>query len=389
MDSNKIKKIIFISFITMATFNMAHPVTPNLINTLGLPTYMFGVFYSTMAISNFVMSPIWGSISDIRGRKNIMIIGVVGYGISQLGFGFIPNQFIILIFRIMAGAMSVAFTTVSIAYITDISTEEERIKYMSYQTATISIAASVGALLGGFIGGYGYKYTFLVQFINCIISGAVIYFILDETVCIKSDKIKIYLKHLKPGKTYIDLSSTLGVMMVVMTLITISTTAYNSSINYYVESVLHMSTSINGMVMALAGVVALCMNLFVNPYLSKRVEDIKTIYISSAIAGISILLASLSSNIWFSLMMIIVFLAVSALITPIQQSLISKLAKNNYGEVIGIQGSFKAIGMVTGSLVSGFIFDYGNRLPFVLGGICCILVTSLLFGRSKNLKEQV
>lgn len=37
-----------------------------------------------------------------------MIIGVVGYGISQLGFGFIPNQFIILIFRIMAGAMSVA-----------------------------------------------------------------------------------------------------------------------------------------------------------------------------------------------------------------------------------------------------------------------------------------
>lgn len=92
----------------MATFNMAHPATPNLINTLGLPTYMFGVFYSTMAISNFVMSPIWGSISDIRGRKNIMVMGVVGYGISQLGFGFIPNQFLILIFRIMAGAMSVA-----------------------------------------------------------------------------------------------------------------------------------------------------------------------------------------------------------------------------------------------------------------------------------------
>ena len=27
MDKNKMKKILFINFITMATFNMAHPVT--------------------------------------------------------------------------------------------------------------------------------------------------------------------------------------------------------------------------------------------------------------------------------------------------------------------------------------------------------------------------
>ena len=39
MDKNKMKKILFINFITMATFNMAHPVTPSLINALSMPTY--------------------------------------------------------------------------------------------------------------------------------------------------------------------------------------------------------------------------------------------------------------------------------------------------------------------------------------------------------------
>ncbi len=46
---------------------------------------------------------------------------------------------------------------------------------------------------------------------------------------------------------------------------------------------------------------------------------------------------------------------------------------DNYGEVMGIQGSFKALGMVSGSLISGFIFDYGNKLPFIIGGISSLI----------------
>ena len=85
MDKNKMKKILFINFITMATFNMAHPVTPSLINALSMPTYMFGVLYSTMSIAHFVMSPIWGSMSDQKGRKRFLVIGVIGYGLGKAG----------------------------------------------------------------------------------------------------------------------------------------------------------------------------------------------------------------------------------------------------------------------------------------------------------------
>ncbi|MEF9991744.1 MAG: MFS transporter [Romboutsia sp.] len=379
MDKNKMKKILFINFTIMTIFNMAHPVTPTLINELNIPSYMFGVFYSTMAVAHFVMAPIWGSMSDIKGRKKFLILGVIGYGISQIGFGFSGKSGLILLFRILGGAMAVSFMTVIIAYVSDISTKEERVKYMAYHTATMSIGSSVGALLGGFIGSFGYKYTFLVQAILSILSGLLIYTIVEETIENKGEKAKLYLNHLKPGKKSIDLKSTIGIMMIVMTLITITTTSYNSTINYYIESVLNMPTTVNGMVMAIAGIVALIMNLVVNPKLNKRFDEKRSILGALIIAGLAIILASISKNIIVSILFLLVFIASSSLITPLQQSIVSKLAKDNYGQVMGIQGSFKAIGMIIGSLAAGFIFDYGNKLPFILGGVCCIIAFSIIY----------
>lgn len=378
MDKIKMRKILFINFITMATFNMAHPVTPSLINALSLPTYMFGVLYSTMAVSHFVMSPIWGSLSDQRGRKRFLVIGVIGYGISQLGFGFIESTPLILMFRITGGAMSVAFITTCVAYVSDISSKEERTKYMSYHTATTSIASSVGALMGGFSGNLGYKFAFFTQFILCLLVAGVIYFILDETIDKKPGKIEIYTKHLKKGNKSTSLNPTVSIMMIVMTLITIATTSYNSTINYYIESVLNMPTTVNGIVMAFAGVVALIMNLCINPYLSKKYNEKYTLIVACIVSGISMIVSSLFNNILISFMFIMVFVGSSALVTPIQQSIVSKLVKENYGEIMGIQGSYKAIGMIVGSLASGFIFDIGNKLPFILSGICCMTVCLLI-----------
>ena len=387
MDKNKMKKILFINFITMATFNMAHPVTPSLINALSMPTYMFGVLYSTMSIAHFVMSPIWGAMSDQKGRKRFLVIGVIGYGFSQLGFGFIGSTPLILFFRIAGGAMSVAFITTCIAYVSDVSSKEERTKYMSYHTATTSIASSAGALLGGFCGGYGYKLAFLAQFILCLVVAGIIYFMVDETIEKKDGKVEIYTKHLKKGNKGTKLNPMLGTMMIVMTLISIAATSYSSTINYYVESVLNMPTMVNGIVMAIAGVIALIMNVWLNPYLSKKFNESYTLIVTCVIAGISMLVASLFNNIILSFIFIMIFVGSSALVTPIQQSIVSKLAKDNYGEIMGIQGSYKAIGMIIGSLVSGFIFDLGNKLPFILSGICCLIVCVLVYRVS--FKEKI
>ena len=44
MYNKGIIKILTFNFLAMEIFNIAHPVTPTLINILGLPTYTFGIF---------------------------------------------------------------------------------------------------------------------------------------------------------------------------------------------------------------------------------------------------------------------------------------------------------------------------------------------------------
>lgn len=373
MERKNINKLLFINFITMATFNMAHPVTPKLINVLGLPTYMFGVFFSFMAIANFIMAPIWGAFSDQIGRKRFLIIGVIGYGVSQLGFGLSTSVAPILVFRLLGGGLSVCFVTVAVAAMTDLTNAKNRIQFLSYHTASLSLGSSVGALLGGLIGQQDYRYTFVAQFLFCTIIAGVIAMIFRESKEDATGQLKIYLGHLKLRANPMDCKGSLGAMIIVMALISITTTSYNSTINYYVESVLNMPTTVNGMVMAVAGLVALMMNLVINPYLGRRFDEYTTIKVVTFSAGISLIGASLMPNLVGSIAFLLIFVATSALIIPIHQSIVSQLAKNNYGEVMGIQGSAKAVGMIIGSLTSGFIFDIGNKLPFVFGGFCAVL----------------
>lgn len=387
IGKKNIKKLLFINFITMVAFNMAHPVTPMLINELGLPSYMFGVLFSFMALANFIMSPIWGSLSDQRGRKRFLVLGVVGYGISQIGFGYSTNIVAILIFRLMGGALSVCFVTTAVAYMTDLSRTEERVKYLSYHAASIAIGSSFGALLGGSIGQNNYHYTFLAQGIMCFIISGIILLLVKETVKPSSDKLSIYFEHLKPSRTFIDFKTVIGSMIMVMTLMTITTTAYNSTINYYIESVLHMPSTVNGIVMAIAGIIALGMNLLVNPYLGKKFNEYKSIQCTTLLTGVAILIASTTNHIAVSLTFLIIFIAGSSLVVPMQQSIVSKLAKENYGEVMGIQGSAKALGMIIGSLTAGFIFMIGNRLPFVFAGICALLAYGVITGLNHKQKK--
>lgn len=384
MNKKQLIKLLAMNLLTMATFNMAHPVTPKLINELGFPSYMFGVFFAIMSVANYIMSPIWGSLSDQRGRKRFLMIGVLGYGISQIGFGLSTQLVPILIFRALGGAFSVCFITTAIAYLTDLTSAKERMKYLSYHTATLSLGASIGALLGGYIGRNQYEYTFIVQGLFSLILVGSFVFIFKETKEPKVGKVFIYTEHLKLKRTLFDFKSEIGIMILVMTFITITTTAYNSTINYYVESVLNMPSTVNGIVMAVAGIIALVMNVFVGPYLGKKYDEYKSIKVATVVTGIMLILASLMTSNGMAILFLVGFIAASALVVPIQQSIVSKIAKENYGEVMGVQGSAKALGMVIGSLGSGFIFSLGSKLPFLFAGIFALIAYFVLTGLKKR-----
>ena len=80
-----------------------------------------------------------------------------------------------------------------------------------------------------------------------------------------------------------------------------------------------------------------------------------------------------------------IFASFASIHIPLQQSIITKLAKENYGSLMGIFNSSKAIGQVTGSLTAGFIFDIGNKLPFLISAILVFISFIVLIPLNSNL----
>lgn len=383
----KNKSLIFIIFLTMFSslaFNMAHPVTPMFINKLGLPTFMFGLFFATMSIGNFIGSPLFGSLSDKKGRIKFLILGAIGYGISQLGFGFNTNPLIILIFRFTGGFFVVSYLTTSIAYLTDITTKENRTKYITYYAAANTIGGSLGSLLGGAIGNTNFKYTFFVQFVLCIILGILVYFLLEEPQRETFSKTSKGYNLKKINNSNI-LNKNLIIMFIVVIAFYFASTSYNSTINYYIEDVLNLPPTFIGGFLAFVGIVGFAVNLIFTPLLAKYFKEINLFKVITIFTVASLILMVISNNIILFLSCAVIFASFASIHIPLQQSIITKLSKENYGSLMGIFNSSKAVGQVTGSLSAGFIFDLGNKLPFLLSAIIVFISFIILLSLKSNL----
>ena len=76
---------IFVALYALAA-NLAHPITPTLIQNLAMPDYMFGLMFAGMSITNFLFSPFWGKLADYLQSRSILLVCCIGYGLGQLFF---------------------------------------------------------------------------------------------------------------------------------------------------------------------------------------------------------------------------------------------------------------------------------------------------------------
>lgn len=376
MRSKSLKTVTVLTALTYIVLNMAHPVTPMFITQNKLPSYLFGVFFAAMSIGNFIFSPIWGRLSDKGGRIKFMILGILGYGISQVGFGFSSNSIIIVFWRFIGGASVISFLTVILAYIADITDEEGRLKGMTYYAAASTFGGAIGSLLGGVIGNNNYKITFSVQFVLSIVICILFYLFLEETVTNKNiekvEKEKMYSKSIN------SLNPKVVFIMSQVVVFFFAVTSYNSSINYYIESVLSLPPTVNGIFLAIAGIFGFLINIFFTGKLAKRFGEVKALRISGISMALCIGGATLFNLVPLFFLFILLFVGSSAVYQPMLQNIISKVSNKDNGKIAGIQNSARAIGMIIGSLYSGFIFAYGSKLPFLTASIV-ILIGYLIF----------
>lgn len=154
------KKIIVLLFIVFFLIGcdtfIISPLIPSISESLHIQAGSSGYLVTLYSIFYVICAPILGPISDNLGRKKMLILGMLLFGIASIMTGISGNFALILLARGLTG-VGAAFAAPNVwAYIGDFFDYEERGKI----TAIIASALSLGMILGVPAG------SFLAQTLN-------------------------------------------------------------------------------------------------------------------------------------------------------------------------------------------------------------------------------
>ena len=108
---------------------------------------VFSVYLLTSAIS----TPIYGKLSDLYGRKNILSIGIIIFLVGSCLCGVSQTMYMLILARAIQGVGAGAIFTVTYTIVGDVFTVEEKPKVQGIIGTVWGIASLAGPFLGGIL----------------------------------------------------------------------------------------------------------------------------------------------------------------------------------------------------------------------------------------------
>lgn len=135
---------------------------------LGLYAERFGatpltatLIVSCYAVSSLISTPIIGKLSDIYGRKPLLMISQAGTCLGFIVLGTSSALWMVFLGRILDG-ITAGNLSLAQAYISDHTTPENRAKSFGVIGVAFGIGFMFGPALGGWLGQYGMHLPFIV-----------------------------------------------------------------------------------------------------------------------------------------------------------------------------------------------------------------------------------
>ena len=135
-------------FLDLLAVAIIIPLLPVYAKQLGASPSTYGLFGTIYGVFQLVGAPFTGRMSDVYGRKFLLMVNFALAGFSYLGTGLATNLLFLFACRIPVG-FGKQTLSVSYAYITDMSPEKHRSFWFSLIGAAIAIGFIIGPVLGG------------------------------------------------------------------------------------------------------------------------------------------------------------------------------------------------------------------------------------------------
>jgi len=105
-------------------------------------------------IASTAVTPLYGKISDIVGRRVTLMAAIAIYLVGSLVCALAPNLLVLILGRVVHGIGGGGLTSLGMVVLGDLAAPKDRGRYYAYFSATYTTSGACGPALGGFISDY-------------------------------------------------------------------------------------------------------------------------------------------------------------------------------------------------------------------------------------------
>ena len=110
-----------------------------------------GLLTGAYTLALFLFAPLWGRIADRRGRRPVILLGLVGFAVTLALFALADSLPRLYLGRLLNGLFASAITPAAYALVGDHAPSKE---WRAHRFALLNIAGASGFLVGPMLGGF-------------------------------------------------------------------------------------------------------------------------------------------------------------------------------------------------------------------------------------------
>jgi DHA1 family tetracycline resistance protein-like MFS transporter len=392
--------VFLVVFVDLLGFGLILPLLPYYADSYGASPIVVGLLTASYAAAQLLGAPLLGRLSDRYGRRPILLVSIFGtfggfvlLGVAEtlgdglanwFGLASSANVFILVLLFVsrMIDGLTGGNISVAQAYITDVTTEENRAKGLGMIGAAFGLGFIIGPATGGLLSSYGYAAPAFAAAGMAFINLAAVYFFLPESLtpgkraemaAHKSEQPSFSLKSLWQALS----RPRVGPLLSIRFSFGLAFSIFQTIFALYALYRLDLDARATGFILTYVGVLSVIVQGYAVGKLSIKFKDNHLIMVSTLLMAGSLLAWALAPNV-ITLLVIMIPLAFSGGIlgTILNSALTKAVYPEEVGGTLGLSASLESLTRVIAPSLGGFLLgQVGTWAPGVLASLIMVWVS--------------
>ena len=356
---------------------------------LNLPMVIVTSLMTINSIAAFVGSLIAGPQLDLRGRKWILVIGLLGTSLAYLGYIGAHTYLRFALIMALTGIFGPLYRIGSSAMITDWFTAEERPQAFAYYRTAGNFGFALGPAIGGRLLAVSYNYGMIAASVALGIFCLIVIFLIPESLAAGNRSASVSFR--AQVKDYRDSfrDKRFSQVLIAYTFQEIAARVVWVLLATYMTITLGFPQSAYGWIAMTNGLMIVFFQLMVTGY-TRRYAEIKVLPVGAAIYALALAVFGLVHSIYGFILAMVIMTVGEMINAPTATTYVSNIAPaTQRGQYLSVFNLTWYIALATGPLGGGYLADkFSPQAPFFGAALVALLAVVGFVYIGKSWKKQ-